>query len=259
MSFTGKAVYVSDGSRQDITNVMKNKRERECLADLIGIISPYETPLLDAIGDPLREAKSVHHEWMEDSVRKNNRTQEFTAKVEVSGTDMAASQLGLADEIDYQKQERLRELLRDLENTVINGTDKMKGIIPHLESNVFEETEVTEAVLNKTLRQMWENSSGSVDMIVVGGRQKRKINAFCDNNLYISDFGACRIICSRWTPQDAALLLDSSRLNVIPLAGKSFYYKPLASNEDSENGEVVGEYTLELKNEESHGIIKGLN
>jgi len=33
----------------------------------------------------------------------------FTATVEVSGTDMAASQLGLADEMDYQKQERLRD------------------------------------------------------------------------------------------------------------------------------------------------------
>jgi len=37
--------------------------------------------------------------------------------VEVSGTDAAASQLGVADEMDYQKQERLRELIRDLENT----------------------------------------------------------------------------------------------------------------------------------------------
>jgi hypothetical protein len=34
---------------------------------------------------------------------------------------MAASQLGLADEMDYQKQERLREMIRDLENTVVNG------------------------------------------------------------------------------------------------------------------------------------------
>ena len=33
----------------------------------------------------------------------------------------AARAHGLSDEVDYQKQERLRELLRDLENTVING------------------------------------------------------------------------------------------------------------------------------------------
>ena len=54
-------------------------------------------------------------------IRKVNYTQIFTASVEVSGSDIASSQIGLADEMDYQKQERLRELLRDLENTVING------------------------------------------------------------------------------------------------------------------------------------------
>ena len=53
--------------------------------------------------------------------RRGNYTQIFTATVEVSGTDIAASHLGLADEMDYQKQERLRKLIRDLENTVING------------------------------------------------------------------------------------------------------------------------------------------
>ncbi len=179
-----------------------------------GSSRPHETPLLDALGDPLREATSTHHEWLEDEllpnkdaindaawtnpaadttfdvdngsrfrvgdqiqvegseelmlvtavagntltvvrgyagttpenlandkmlnilgnaalegddkpnarftnrVRSGNYTQIFTAAVEVSGSDMAASQLGLADEMDYQKQGRLRELLRDLENTV---------------------------------------------------------------------------------------------------------------------------------------------
>jgi len=54
-------------------------------------------------------------------VRKSNYTQIFTAAVEVSGTQLAVRQIGLADELDYQKQERLRELVRELENCVING------------------------------------------------------------------------------------------------------------------------------------------
>ena len=35
---------------------------------------------------------------------------------------------GLEDEADWQKQERLRELLRDLENTVINGVVGFAGL-----------------------------------------------------------------------------------------------------------------------------------
>ena len=53
--------------------------------------------------------------------------------------------------------------------------------------------------------------------------------------------------------------LDSSRVSVLPLAGRSFHFKPLASRGDSECGELIGEYTLELKNEAAHGLIRNLS
>lgn len=382
MAFTGKATYSAGTTLPELA---------EDVSDLVGLISPYETPLLDALGDPMREATSTHHEWLEDEllpnkdaindstytdpaadtqfvvdngsrfrvgdqiqvegseelmlvtavstntltvvrgyagttpenladnkvinilgnaalegadkpdvrftnrVRCGNYTQIFTAAVEVSGTDMAAGHLGLADEMDYQKQERLRELLRDLENTVINGGQpasspegssavrrSIKGIIKNLSTNVFHTgdsgfpsgTELDEAKINYVLRKVWENSSGNVDLIVVGGFQKRKINAFCADSrtyaagdttftnmvsVYESDFGVCRIATTRWMPQDAAMLLDSSRIAVLPLAGRSFHFKPLASSGDYECGELIGEYTLELRNQAAHGLIRDLS
>ena len=381
MAFTGKATYSAGTTLPEIA---------EDVSDLIGIISPYETPLLDAVGDPLREAKSTYHEWLEDSlvlnkdtisdstisdpdgetsfdvansdrfrvgdqiqvdgseelmlvtdvsedtitvvrgyanttpeniangqvinilgnaaiegddkpsarftnrIRCGNYTQIFTAGVEVSGTNIAASHLGISDEMDYQKSERLRELIRDLENTVINGGQptsnpqgsasirrSMKGIIPHISTNVYRPGDsgfpsgggLDEAKINYVLRQIWENSSGNIDLIVVGGYQKRKINAFLSASrsfgpadkaytdmvsVYESDFGVCRIITSRWVPQDAVLLLDSSRISVLPLTGRSFHFKPLASSGDYECGQLIGEYTLELRNEAAHGLIRDL-
>lgn len=382
MAFTGKATYSAGTTLPELA---------EDVSDVIAIVSPYETPLLDALGDPMREATSTHHEWLEDALLPNkdaiddstwtdassdtefevdhgsrfrigdqiqvegsgelmlvtgissntltvvrgyagttaedladdqvinilgnaalegdekpdvrftnrlrcgNYTQIFTAGVEVSGSDMAANQLGLADEMDYQKQERLREMLRDLENTVINGgrpasnpqgsssvRRTMKGIIQHLDANVFAPGDsgfpsaegLDEAMVNYVLRKIWESSSGNVDLIVVGGFQKRKINAFCSESrsyaandttftnmvsLYESDFGVCRIVTTRWLPADVALFLDSSRINVLPLTGRSFHFKPLASGGDYECGELIGEYTLELKNEAAHGLIRGLS
>ncbi|MGE5296958.1 MAG: DUF5309 family protein [Solirubrobacterales bacterium] len=381
MAFTGKATYTAGTALPELA---------EDVSDLIGIITPAETPLLDALGDPLREATSTHHEWLEDEllpnkdaindavwtdpaadttfdvdngsrfregdqiqvegseelmlvtavsgntltvargyanttpenladnkvlnilghaalegqdkpnarftnrVRCGNYTQIFTAAVEVSGSDMASSQLGLADEMDYQKQVRLRELVRDLENTVINGGKPsanpqgsgvvrrtMKGIMQHVATNIFHTgdsgfpsgSDLDEAKINYVLRKIWENSSGSVDLIVVGGFQKRKINAFCSEtrsygpsdttftdmvSLYESDFGVCRIVTTRHIPQDAVLFLDSSRISVLPLAGRSFHFKPLATSGDYECGELIGEYTLELKNEAAHGVIRDL-
>jgi len=62
MAFTGKATYSAGTTLPELA---------EDVSDLIGIISPYETPLLDALGDPMREAMSTHHEWLEDELLPN--------------------------------------------------------------------------------------------------------------------------------------------------------------------------------------------
>ncbi|MHC4147132.1 MAG: SU10 major capsid protein, partial [Planctomycetota bacterium] len=62
MAFTGKATYSAGTTLPELA---------EDVSDLIGIISPYETPLLNALGDPMRETTSTHHEWLEDELLPN--------------------------------------------------------------------------------------------------------------------------------------------------------------------------------------------
>jgi len=185
-------------------------------------------------------------------------------------------------------------LLRDLENCVINGVAPtanpqgsstvrrtMKGIFAWISTNKFTPgsggfpsgTTLSEDQLNQALRTIWQAASGQVDLIVVNGKQKRAINGFVGTNrryaaeaetykdligVYESDYGVCRVVLSRWVPPGNVLLLDSSRIEVLPLAGRSFHYKRLASTGDRETGQVIGEYTLEFRNEAAHGLIKGL-
>lgn len=388
MTFTGKATYSAGATLPELV---------EDVGDIIGIVSPFETPLLAHLGDARRPAMSTLHEWIEDSLlpnsdqlnqsvflpdpetatnltvdsgtrfrvgdlvrpegwqevmlvtnvvgnqltvtrayggtpnatladdmklhiignaalegagapaarftsraRKQNWTQIFTASVSVSGTMQAVRAHGVADEADYQKQERLRELLRDLENTVINGVApetnqqggsnirrSMSGIDALLDTNRFSPgvngfpdgggasgDGLTEEIVNAALRAVWEQSSGAVDTILMNGNQKRAFNQLVDGqrqfgpdddryrslvNFYESDFGVCKVVVSRWVPSDAIYLLDSSRLAVMPLQGRSFHYKPLSAAGDSVEGLVLGEYTLELKNEAAHGVVRGLS
>lgn len=382
MSFTGKATYASGSSRLELA---------EDVSDLVSIVSPHETPLLDLLGDPLREARSTVHEWLEDQLlpnddalngftgdatntdtlnvahvarfrvgdqvragsstevmlvvgvdslagtitvtrgygnsdpqalsagaelrilgnaalegdsadaarftvrnRRQNYTQIFTATVEVSGSELATRQLGVVDEMNYQKQLRLREMLRDLENCAINGRATMissagsvntrrtmNGLLALAAENRFkpgdgilaDETALSEAMLNTALREIWLSSGAPVDTILVHAQQKRQINQFASTqrqipgaeqtyrdriSAYESDFGVCRVVLSRYVPRGTVLLLDSTRVEIMPLAGRSFFYKPLASTGDRESGQLVGEYTLELRNPEAHGVISGL-
>ena len=387
MAFTGKATYDAGDTLPELL---------EDVSDIIGIVSPYETPFLDWLGDSKRSAMSTAHEWLEDSllpntdqinqtvftpdaqnatsitvdngvrfqagdqvrpgdsrevmfvtavagnvltvvrgyggttkhtlandmklmiignaalegadapaarctarVRRINYTQIFAATINVSGSNMAARHHGVQDEVDYQKQERLREMLRDLENCVINGTAPasnqvgsstvrrtMNGLAKQITTNAFipgvggfpsgggSGNELTEQILNTALRTIWEQSSGQIDTILCGGFQKRRINAFITSqrayapedsrlrdliSVYESDFGVCRVVVSRWAPPDSILLLDSSRIDVLPLKGRSFHFKPLAPTGDATGGLLLGEYTNEFRNENGHGIIKGLS
>lgn len=383
MSFTGKATYTAGSTLPEVA---------EDVSDLVAIATPHETPLLDALGDAVRPARSTVHEWLEDTLlpqtdtindstysdpladtqfvvqnssrfrpgdqiqtddstevmlvtavntgtntltvvrayggstagslanglvihiignaalegdaadaarftartRKTNFTQIFSSTVEVSGSELAVRQLAVQDELDYQKQQRLRELLRDLENCVINGRPAaanpegtssvrrtMRGIIGFCTTNKFvpgvggfpTDASLTEDQLNAALRTIWKSSNGHVDLVVVNGQEKRSINAFIGSNRrygagdksftnlvsqYESDFGVCRVVMSRWVPTGTVLLLDSSRIDVVPLSGRSFQYKPLGATGDRDSGQVIGEYTLELRNDNAHGIITGL-
>jgi Family of unknown function (DUF5309) len=378
MPFTGKATYMGGSTLPEIA---------EDVSDLISLNSPYETPLLDALGDPAYAAHSTIHEWLEDDlifnsdeiasitdsthivvatsalfragdllrvegatekllvtavnistgtltivrayggtststlavnqtiyivgnaalegadadsarvstrVRRSNYTQIFSVTVEVSGSEQAVRQLGVRDELDYQKAQRSKELLRDLENTVINGAAAdadpegtssirrtMRGIVSSIQTNIFTPgsggfpsgTTLSETQLNTALKDIWDRSNGQVDLLVMGGGPKRALNNFIGTNRrfsadtdvyrnlvssYESDFGVCRVIVSRYVPTGYVLLLDSSRISVMPLAGRSFHYKPLASVGDRESGQLIGEYTVELRNQTAHGIITGL-
>lgn len=62
MSFTGKSTYTAGVNLPELA---------EDVSDIIGIVSPYETPLLDALGDSLRSAASTYHQWLEDELLPN--------------------------------------------------------------------------------------------------------------------------------------------------------------------------------------------
>src|SRR6056297_113630 len=62
MAFTGKATFSAGSTLPELV---------EDVSDIIGIVSPFETPLLDHLGDARRAAASTVHEWIEDELLPN--------------------------------------------------------------------------------------------------------------------------------------------------------------------------------------------
>ena len=59
MGYSGKSTFSAGAELPELM---------EDVSDLVGIVSPYETALLDHLGDPKRPALSTVHEWIEDAL-----------------------------------------------------------------------------------------------------------------------------------------------------------------------------------------------
>lgn len=367
MAFTGRAIYDTDvfeGVAEDVS-------------DLIGMISPFETPLLDRLGDAPRSAANVYHEWLEDELnpntvasstalasttavssvevhvggaavtgylqvgaqlrvkatgeylqitalsgnyltvsrafggttaasfeagaelfiisdaalegadvsgdisrpraRKYNYTQIFKKDIIVSGTVQASSQLGgIANEFDYQKLQRMRESLRDLEKAAIQGRlsgntlgasdayRTMDGIWRKVATNVTSTNTLTPAILNDIIGKAWD-CGGVPNLVVVSNDWKKIIDGWNDSRIEVQNivtgvvrrvtffegtYGVHEVMLGRWMPTSTLLALDSERTHIVPLQGRSFQFTPVARTGDSEKGYVLGEYTIEVHNED---------
>lgn len=370
MIFTGRATYdtgVFEGIAEDV-------------ADIIGMISPYETPLLDALGDAPRPATNVLHEWLEDAlspntvvssvtvntaatavgvhvggnlvgtyiqaggivkvkrtgeymqiastsagtlvfsrgfggtdaatieagdeifliseatlegadvsvdtsrprVRKNNYTQIFKKDIIVSGTVQAVNMLGgVNNEFDYQKTKKSKEIIRDLEKAVIQGKSSgntlgsasayrsFRGIWDFITTNATSTGTLSPQILNNLIQGPWEQGATDLDLIVVDANWKKTIDSFSDARVLVSQgeekykrritlyegtFGTQQVVLSRWMPSYSMMVLSSQRCRVTPLQGRSFNYQSVAKTGDSEKGMILGEYTVEVINEE--GLAK---
>ena len=62
MPFTGKATFSAGADLPELV---------EDVSDVISLVSPFETPLLDLLGDAKSAATSTIHEWLEDSLLPN--------------------------------------------------------------------------------------------------------------------------------------------------------------------------------------------
>jgi hypothetical protein len=135
---------------------------------------------------------------------------------------------------------------------------------------------LTEAMLKYVIRECW-NKGGEPSMVVVGADVKQKISGgftgiatrfrnvnsgsqaeiISGADLYVSDFGEIKIVPSRFSRARTVLVLDPQYLGIASLRG--FTMERLAKTGDSDKAQIVGDYTLEVRNVLAHGKISDVD
>lgn len=209
--------------------------------------------------------------------RKSNYCQIFKKDIIISGTAQAVKNLGVRSEFDYQLMKKGRESVRDLEKAVIQGKlsgntigsanayRTMRGIWDHLTTNVTSTGTITPSVIDDVVQDCWDQGGGDVDLIIVDSNWKRKIDQFSEARIqvdqvtetykrritfYEGSFGVQMVLLSRWMPANSMMVVSSGRIHVVPLTGRSYQFQEVARTGDARKGMLLGEYTLEVKNEE---------
>ena len=233
---------------------------------------------IEVITDAALEGADVVGDISRPRVRRNNYCQLIKKDVIVAGSVQSVSHLGgVTDEFDYQKQQRMREAVRDLEKAVIRSKTlgntigsasayrTMDGIITRLTTNAQSVATLTESWLGNVLQAAWNNGGTDIDILCVDSNWKRVIDGFNTSRVrvvneetvyrnlittYESVFGVQKVVLSRWMPVNSLLAISSRRVQVVPLQGRSFQFIPVARTGDAEKGMVIGEYTTEIRNED---------
>lgn len=224
------------------------------------------------------EGADVTDDTSRPRVRRFNYAQIFKKDLILSGTMQAVQQLGgISNELDYQRMKKTAEAIRDLEKAVIRGKSSgntlggsaayrtMQGVLDYLSTNVATASTLTPSILDDTLRLAWDNGGTDLDLIVADANLKRLIDSFNQTRVdvanrdtryhnmvsfYESTFGVQEVLLDRWMPPNTLMVVSSQRIHVTPLRGRTFQYQPIAKTGDSQKGMIVGEYTVEVHNQE---------
>ena len=292
------SIVVVDGSIFRVNDVIKIGDEllkvTAIATNTLTVVRGYASTTASAIADQAKvefqfsegvEGADARAARNKPRAQKSNKTQIFDDTIQLSGTAQAVTQYGISDLYEYEKQKKQLELALQLEKALINGVSyesgnvrQMAGVRSFIQTNVTDASAaaVSASLINDSLQSIYEKggfASGGNFKIIVPAKQKRAISAFDNNKLFItqaentrgqkvdhfvSDFGQFEIALNNNLAASELMIVDLNRMAVRPLVGREFFHKYMGDQGDYVTGTLVGEYTLEFKQEKAHARIKNL-
>jgi Family of unknown function (DUF5309) len=214
-----------------------------------------------------------------------NYTQIYNAGLAVTSTALAIQRYVEQDLLAEELRDELKLAWKQYERTLLYGrkvaptastAGAMDGILPLLTTNSYAKggAAFTEAFLLTALRDVWR-AGGSITHVVMNDFQKTRCNQFLDamritskedrsagvtvDNFH-SEFGNVTFLLDRNMPNDTVLGINKGRIGFGPLRNHTLRVVDIAQTTGLvTTKQLIGQYTAELHNENSHFKITGLS
>ena len=235
---------------------------------------------IEIIAHPKQEGwKPTQEDWTQERSSAYNYTQIFGRGITLARTRQLVEQTVIASELAHQSAYRLKEIARELDDTVINGIRSvapsdaaygtMGGLWEYVTASSGNSTttteDLTEAVVNALYKDVWDDAGGvEQGFILVGGALKRVISTFdqayrrmdFDSRAagfvierFLTDLGAeLTVIVDPKIMNDLMIIGDLGKVKLGPLSGDAMQLEELAKTGRTLEYMVSGQYTLEVRN-----------
>jgi len=236
---------------------------------------------IEIIAHPKQEGwKPSQEDWTQERTSQYNYSQIFGRGITLSRTRQLVDQTVIASELAHQSAYRLKEIARELDDTIINGIrsasapgDSSYGTMGGLwefvsaagGNSITTVEDLTENVVNELYKKVWDDCGGvEQGFILVGGALKRVISTFdqayrrmdFDSRAagfvverFLTDLGAeLTVIVDPKMMDDLMIIGDLTKVKVGPLQGDNMRLEELAKTGRTLEYMVTGQYTLEVRN-----------
>jgi len=240
---------------------------------------------VEIISDKGLEGADARSAFAQTRTRPYNASEIFDATIQVSGSEQATILAGISGtEADYQAEQRLKEMKIQLEKAIITGTlvdgttttyRSMGGLWHFISTNkanavgaaiTGDDIEadaracfdaggnpsviMCNSYLAERITHIYNDRIRSEPETILGGAQIQRIR------LPVAGMGELAIIVNRWCPPYEYYILSMDKIFLGRF--RPFFFQDLALTGDAVKSQIIGEYTLIVKNEKAHARRYGL-
>lgn len=236
---------------------------------------PVDADVLEIIGQVRDEGSDPETGRSIDRVTNYNYTQVGQEQVEVTRTDRKRGLYGLADPYTHEVMKKFKELGIRFERSMVSGTRYqsgkkrfMGGLLYFISTNSASDVGANiYSAINTLLRKCYDAGAtpdtlmvspgikqfvSNIDATLRRSTPSDRVAGFVVERV-LTDFGNVDVVMNRHFPATKGIAMSREFINRKVFDG--YFHEPLAQTGDADTGQLVGELSLEVKNEKAHGVL----
>ena len=218
-----------------------------------------------------------------DITSNSNYTQIFHKEIKVTGSEMAIDNYGFTDPYQYQAAKAIPEMMRLIERTLQYGyrdagstttPRTMGGYQTFITSNLADGSSITPTKIEDALELAYNAGGGGEFAAVVNPATYQTIKSKYDSSAYVryapeqtrvgmlvdkivTPFGNVSFTVDRWQLSTLIPMLRLDNIGMLTL--RPWQVEDLAKTGDARKTELVGEFTLCVRQDKSHALLTAVS